>query len=165
MTPPVKRFSEGLPLGERCYPPTFDPVVERRAVRIIDHLAHVGAHFPEATATLSADGELLAIIYGEAAERNARGVGPALAAADIAQSLDRLADCCAELVNSFQEVPMAALNQWVAAAVENTPLAEALTFATAAEFVEKLDLMARGARCEAAALRSRRPARAADHLR
>lgn len=165
MTPPVKRFSDGLSAGERAYPPTFDPVVERRAVDIINHLAWFGAHYGEATVTLSAGGELLAVVYGEAAERNDRGVGPAAAAADIAQALDRLADCCAELVDSFQGVPVEALNQWVAAVVEGTPLAEALTFTNAAEFVEQMELMARGARSEAAALRSRRTARGVDNPR
>jgi hypothetical protein len=59
-------FSYGLDPGSRTYAPTLDPVRERRAVRIIDHLVWTFAHHPGATVVLhTEDGEILGVMNGE----------------------------------------------------------------------------------------------------
>lgn len=155
MMPPVKRFSDGLSAGERCYPPTFDKVRARRAVRIIDHLAWLFAHYPEARATLSADGEALAVVYGDGAVPNDRGVGPSAVAADMAASLDRLAECCVELIDDFRSTPPEAVDQWIST-MRGSALGKGLAFTSAADVLGKIELMGKGARAEAAALRGRK---------
>lgn len=155
MMPPVKRFSDGLSAGERSYPPTFDRIEMRRTVQILDHLAWLFAHYPEAKATISADGEPLAIVYGDEAQPNDRGVGPPTAAVDMAWMLERLAECCLELIEDFRTIPPDAVEQWISG-LGGSELGKGLEFTSAADLLGKIELMAKGARAEAAVLRGRK---------
>lgn len=150
----AKRFTDDISAGQRTYPPSLDPVEERRGIRIIDHLAWLFAHHPNMTARLWADGELVATIHGDRSadpvDENSDEGGDTIA------TLERMARSCEAAVREFRGLPIDLVESWSMSAADKTPAGQPRPFVGASDMLDQMEKFAAGARIVASALRLRR---------